>query len=375
MIYPVILLTLGGLVYLVLSVVAARRYLHTPMPAGLPSPISILKPCHGADLGLEEHLRTFFTQDYPAYEILFATRTPQDAAVPIIQKLQAEYNRIPSRLIQVGEPPYPNAKVWSLQHLVQAAQHDLLAMSDSDIRVGPHFLTAVSREFANPQIHLATCPYRATAGPSLWSQLEAAGLNSEFIGGLLVARMLEGVRFAVGPTIVARRPVLESIGGFEKLSHYLAEDFVMGQLAADQGFGVILSRYIVEHHIGSENWRVNFAHRLRWNRSTRRSRPAGYVGQVFTNPLPWALVLCFTAWWPLGAVAVAARIAAGRYLARTVLAGEWTWLTLPQDFLSLAFWCAGFFGNTIAWRDRRYRLHADGTFTLVKPEPAARLPI
>ncbi len=329
-------------------------------------PISILKPLAGADLGLEENLRSFFTQHYAhEYEILFATRTPHDAAVPIVQKLVAEYPAVPAQLIHVGEPPYANAKVWSLQHLAKTAKYEVLAMSDSDIRVTPQFLTSIAAEFADPNVHLATCPYRAIAGPSLWSRLEAAGLNTEFIGGLLVARMLEGVRFAVGPTIVARRQVLEKIGGFENLSRYLAEDFVMGQLAANQGLGVILSRYVIQHRIGSETWRPNFAHRLRWNRSTRRSRPAGYVGQVFTNPLPWAIALCLTPWWPLALTTIALRIAVGAYLSRQVLGGQWTWLNIPQDFLSLAFWVAGFFGNTITWRDRHYRLHADGTFTLV----------
>ncbi len=366
MIYPIILLTLGGLVYLFLTIIAARKYLRNPIESGAPLGISILKPCHGADLGLEDNLRTFFTQNYTNYEILLATRAPTDPAVPIIQALQAEYPQVPSKLIHVGEPAYPNAKVWSLEHLKAAARYDILAMSDSDIRVDPEFLSTISAEFGSAKVDLATCPYRAVGGPRIWSRLEAAGLNTEFIGGLLVARMLEGVRFAVGPTIVARKHILDQIGGFEKLSHYLAEDFVMGQLAAEHGFGVILSRYIIEHHIGNEPLLTNFAHRLRWNRSTRRSRPAGYVGQVFTNPLPWAAALLFTPWWPLGLATVAARIVTGMYLARTVLKGQWSWLTIPQDFLSLAFWVAGFFGNTIAWRDRRYRLHADGTFTLVK---------
>jgi ceramide glucosyltransferase len=367
------ILAAGGFVYLALTVIAARRYLSVPdlsvpaMPAA-PIPISILKPLAGVDLGLEENLRSFFRQEYAGeFEILFATRTEDDPAVAVVRRLQAELPAVRSELILVGEPRYENAKVWSLEHLARAARHDVLAMSDSDIRVTPDFLRVIAGEFSSPRVDLATCPYRAVGGPSIWSRLEAAGLNTEFIGGLLVARMLEGVRFAVGPTIVARRAVLEKIGGFAHLSRYLAEDFVMGQLAAEKGFGVILSRYVIEHRIGSEPWRANFAHRLRWNRSTRRSRPAGYVGQVFTNPLPWAVALCFTPWWMFGAATVVVRIVAGVFLARGVLGGRWSWLTIPQDFLSLGFWIAGFFGNTIAWRGRSYRLNADGTFTYVKP--------
>lgn len=362
----ILALTAGGFIYLILSWIAARRYLAVPVTPGPPIAISILKPLAGADLGLEVNLRSFFAQTYPGeYEVLFAMRTAGDPALPIVEKLRAEFSAIPSRVLLVGEPPYANAKVWSLQHLVEAARFDVLAMADSDIRVTPGFLSAIAAEFADPAVDLATCPYRAVGGPSRWSRLEAAGLNTEFISGLLVARMLEGVKFAVGPTIVARRKVLAAIGGFETLSRYLAEDFVMGQRAAENGFGVILSRYVIEHRIGSEAWRPNFAHRLRWNRSTRRSRPAGYLGQAFTNPVPWAALLLFTPWWPFAAATILLRIAVGGYLAGRVLGGRWSWLTVPQDFLSLAFWVAGFFGNTIAWRGRSYRLHADGTFTLV----------
>ncbi|MBY0505210.1 MAG: glycosyltransferase [Bryobacteraceae bacterium] len=366
MLFLVLILTTGGCVYLMLSVIAAIRYLEVPPPKPATLPISILKPLAGADLGLEENLRSFFQQDYAGpCEILFATRTSADPALPIVRQLQAEFPHVPSQILEVGEPPYANAKVWSLEKLTQAARHDLLAMADSDIRVSPAFLATVAAEFADPAVDLATCPYRAIGGPSLWSRLEAAGLNTEFIGGLLVARMLEGVRFAVGPTIVVRRPVLAAIGGFPALSRYLAEDFVMGQWAAEKGFGVILSRYVIEHRIGSEPLAKNFAHRLRWNRSTRRSRPAGYVGQVFMNPLPWAMMLAFTAWWPLAVFAILLRILCGIYLSARVLGAPWIWLTLPQDFLSLLFWVLGFWGNTITWRDRRYRLHPDGTFTLV----------
>src|SRR5215472_17705929 len=165
--------------------------------------------------------------------------------------------------------------------MLAAAANDLVVMSDSDIRVDHGFLEAIAAEFHNLGLGVATCPYRAVPGPGLWSRLEATGMNTDFWGGVLVARMLEGVRFAVGPTIAARRRALHSIGGFERLKDYLAEDFVMGKFAADAGHGVTLSAYVIEHHIGSATFAENVAHRLRWTRSTRRSRPAGYIGQLF----------------------------------------------------------------------------------------------
>ena len=359
----------GALVFSVLAVVAALRYLAVrPPELKTFEPISILKPLAGLDLDLESNLRTFFEQDYDAFEILFAVREVNDPAVAVVRKLQQEYPAIPSRLLITGEPPYPNAKVFSLDRMMAVAAHDLLVMSDSDIRVTPSMLQTIAAEFQDPKLGVATCPYRAVAGASLWSKLEAVGMNTDFLSGILVARMLEGMRFAVGPTIAARKRVLESIGGFDRFKDYLAEDFVMGKFAAEAGHGVSLSSYVIEHHIGSADLRHSAAHRLRWTRSTRRSRPAGYVGQLFTMPLPLALLL--TAWdprlWPVLLVTLAIRGMAAWTVAELVLRARLNWLLLPvEDVAGFCFWIAGFFGNTIVWRGRRYRLEPDGRFRLI----------
>jgi len=378
----------GSLVYCVLIVIASRRYLLAsklnrdrqvacPPPTSYAPmmsrdregavPFSILKPLSGIDDGLEQNLRAFFDQRYPEFELLFAVRDPHDPAVKIVEKLQKEFPHTPSRLIVTGEPPYPNAKVFSLDRMTAAARYDVLVMSDSDIRVEPGFLASIGAEFSDPNISLATCPYRAIAGSSLWSQLEAEGMNTEFIAGLLVARMIEGVKFAVGPTLVARKHMLESIGGFDRLKDYLAEDFVMGKFAAEAGFGVILSGTVVEHRIGAESWTANASHRIRWCRSTRRSRPLGYIGQLFTYPLPIALLLTaiFPAWWPALLSTLAVRAAAAWSTSVWVLRKNPNWLLLAlQDILSFLFWLAGFFGNTVVWRGRRYNLYPDGRFEL-----------
>ncbi len=363
----------GAIVYSFLQIVAAIRYLavHTPVLQSW-EPISILKPLAGLDLGLESNLRTFFEQDYPSFEILFAVRTESDPSAQVVARLQREFPDIPSRLVVTGEPPYANAKVYSLERMMALAANDLVVMSDSDIRVTPSLLRTVAAEFQDQHIGVATCPYRAVPGPSLWSQLETIGMNTDFWGGVLVARMLEGMRFAVGPTIVARRRVLDSIGGFARVKDYLAEDFVIGKFAAEAGHGVILSSYVIEHHIGSATLAQNMAHRLRWARSTRRSRPAGYLGQLFTMPLPLALLVCIfsPAWWPVLPVTLIVRSLAAYMVAARVLRAPINWLLLPlEDLMGFCFWLAGFFGNTIAWRGRRYRLFADGRFEpITSPE-------
>ena len=359
----------GSVVYSAMQIVAATRYLAVRPPAlRSAQPISILKPLAGLDLDLESNLRTFFEQEYPSFEILFAVRSESDPAVPMVARLQREYSQIPSRLVITGEPPYPNAKVHSLDRMLAAAANDLVVMSDSDIRVTSELLRTIAAEFQDEHLGVATCPYRAVPGPSFWSRLEATGMNTDFWGGALVARMLEGMRFAVGPTIAARRGVLQSIGGFDRVKDYLAEDFVIGKFAAEAGHGVILSSYVIEHHIGSATLSQNVAHRLRWGRSTRRSRPAGYVGQFFTMPLPLALLVCALspAWWPVLPLALVVRALAAYAVSARVLRARLNWFLLPiEDLFGFSFWLAGFFGNTISWLGRRYRLFADGRFELI----------
>lgn len=359
----------GSIVYCGLIVEAARRYRAARQVGRGEEPVSILKPLAGLDEGLEENLRSFFEQDYETFELLFAMRTAGDPAYGLVKRLREEYPGVPVKVILTGAPPWPNAKVFSLSLMMEAARHELLIMSDSDIRVTPEMARTIAGEFAaDRRLAVTTCPYRAVAGRSFWSRLEAMGMNTEFWGGVLVARMLEGMRFAVGPTIAARRSAIREVGGWALLREYLAEDFVLGSFAAEKGLGVGLSSYVIEHRIGSESFAKNAAHRIRWNRSTRRSRPAGYVGQVFTNPLPIALVLVAVRpeWWPVLVLVGLVRSWAGWATAEGMLRDpvcrrEWYWVPV-QDLLSFGFWVVGFFGNTIKWRGSKYRLLADGRF-------------
>ena len=368
---PLVLLALvaGSLVYCALTVISAVRYrrVRPPELRAFP-PISILKPLAGVDEGLEENLASFFEQRYPCFEILFAVEDAADKAVAVVEKLRARFPGVPSTFLVTGDSPYPNGKVFKLEHMMQRAHHDLLVMADSDVRVTPDMLATLAAEFQDADLGLSTCPYRAVPGRSFWSTLEAVGLNTQFLAGMLVARTLEGMKFAVGPTIAVRRSDIREIGGWNVLKEYHAEDFVMGKLVAERGRRVILSSYVIEHRIGGQTLSANFKHRLRWRRSTRRSRPWGYVGEVFTNPLPLALALWLVRpeWWPAAAAAVALRALAAWATAGYVLADPLTrrlWALIPlQDFADCLVWICGFFGATIRWRGRSYRLHPDGRF-------------
>lgn len=368
-----------------MTVVAVYRYLKCrPRLLRREDAVSILKPLSGLEKDLETNLRSFFQQDYREFEIVFAARHSDDPALGVVHRLRKEFPSVQCRVLTTGNPPYPNAKVYSLDKMIKASRYDLLVMSDSDIRVGQNLLKTVVAELQDEKVDLLTCPYRAVPSHSFWSRLEAIGLNTEFLAGLLVARLVEGVRFAVGPTIVLRKKLIEDLGGFSRFGSYLAEDFVLGQVASERGYGVELSHYRVDHYIasritnGSEarccgEWVDNMKHRLRWARSTRCSRRWGYLGQAFTYPLPWVLVAVVMLPWGtmelLGFTAllrsVAAWAVAGAVLHDSVT--RWNfWLVPLQDMMGWIFWFFGFFGNRIEWRDRTYRLLADGRFELIE---------
>ncbi len=360
----------GSLVYCVMVMVAARRYLaerrpEPVPPAGLP-PFSILKPLRGLDEGLDDNLRSFFRQDYPEFEILFGIDEPGDPALAVVERVRAEFPEIPSRVLITGESPYANPKDYSLESMAKQAANDILVMSDSDIRVTPGMLRIFAAEFAGERVGCITCPYRAVAGASLWTGLEALGMNTEFMPGILVARMLEGMRFGVGPTMVMRKEALARIGWFSRVGDSYIDDFLLGKYTAEAGYETELSGYVIEHRIGSQPFIKNVKHRVMWQRGTRFSRPVGYFGQIFTYTIPIALILVAVApgWWPLSLAAVAFRYAAAWSTAVPVLNDplfrrRW-WLLPLQDVMAFLSWTAALFGNSIQWRGRKFKLGVEG---------------
>lgn len=366
-------LVLVGCAYYVLVLLAARQFLlrrREPKTylAEVPA-ISVLKPLAGYEPELAENLGSFFRLSYPRHEVLCAVRDADDPALAIAREVRSDYPDSDAQLLVAGAPDCPNAKVHSLAAMTVAAAGELLVVSDSDIRTDPALLLEISKDFADPAVGVVTCPYRAVPGASLWSTLEALGMNTEFWSGVLVAQFLAPMNFAVGPTMAVRKSCLDAIGGWEAFSDFLAEDFEVGRQARLAGYEVRLSTHTVEHRIGSQALRENLIHRLRWRRSTRRSRPVGYWGEIFANPLPWALLLPLAAsgaawsWAALGTcVALRAWVAltiGGRVLGDTQ---RWRrfWLLPLQDGLSLLGWVAGLLGRRIVWRGRAYELSRDG---------------
>ena len=381
---PLLAASAGGMVYYLLAIVATRKLCKgrvADAPEGAASPtISLLKPLRGADPELERHLESFFLQGYPSFEILFAVRHASDSAVAVVERLMARYPHVPARLIFTGEPAYANAKVYSMEKMGEAARADILVVTDSDTSVGKEYLRHIAVAFMPEGVGAATNLYRGVSGADLWSKLEALGMSTEFMAGVVVANHLEGMKFTLGSSMAIRRDCLRAIGGFAAMADYLADDFVLGQWASEAGYQVALLPHVVNHHATESGFKSSFKHRLRWNRSSRFSRPAGYIGQGFTYGLPWALLLFLAApfWWSgtLLLAVTTARLWMAYELGLRLLDdrdARWRfWLIPLQDLLSLATWIGGFAGREVVWRNERYRLLEGGRFKPIIPRGSSR---
>jgi ceramide glucosyltransferase len=335
-------------------------------------PVSLLKPLDGDEPNLEAHLESFFRQDYPSFEILFCTRSAADPGLAIARRVAARYPAIPTQFFSTGDETYINAKVSSLELMESAARHDIFIVSDSDVRVTPSYIREVAAPFADDKVGAVTCLYRGAADGSLWSKLEAAGMSVEMTSGVLTANLLEGMKFALGPTMAVRRRSVRAMGGFGVLGPYCSDDFILGANVAAQGETVVLSHHVIDHIILNIGFLDSLRHQTRWMKSTRFSRPLGHLGTVLTFSLPFGILACAAA-LALRRPILGLSLLAFSILQRMILAGFMgaravherrrlrTILLYPvRDLLGFFCWVAGYYGSTVLWRGRRYRLTRGG---------------
>lgn len=385
------LFALAGLLcctgYLVLIVVSAIRFRRCkPLAAARKfPPVTLLKPLCGLEPRLEENLASFFAQDYPQFEVVFGTRGPEDPALAVARAVQARYPHVPVQYVFSGEPDRANAKVCSLEKMIAAASFDYLVISDSDVHVTSSYIEQVTQPLLDPKIGLVNCVYRGVPTGGIWSRLEALGMSVEMTAGVIVDAMLEGMKFALGPTMAIRRDVLGEIGGIGVLADYCADDFVLGQKVAEAGYTVVLSSYVIEHVVLNRSLKDSILHQVRWMKSTRFSRPKGHVGSVLTFAMPFGLLGLLGGWvsgqWLLAAglfgAAVLNRlimcVVVGWGVVRDRFSLRDCWLYPLRDFMGFCFWLASFSGSTIVWRQRRFLLGPGGIMVSLDAEskPAA----
>jgi ceramide glucosyltransferase len=345
---------------------------------GFTPPLSLFKPLNGADPGLESYLESFFTQDYPGYEILFCARDSNDPGLATARRVAARHPVIPVKFLSTrGQPDYINDKVISMEKMAAEAEHDIFVISDSDVRVTPDYLRAVALSFADPRVGGMCCLYRGVAAKnriwgSLWARLEAVGMSVEMSSGVLAARAMEGMKFTLGPTMAFRRETIRRMGGFRVTADYCADDFVLGNQTHELGQTVALSHHAIDHMVLHSNIAGSLKHQIRWMKSTRFSRPLGHVGAALTFSVPFGLLALAAAAWlghplwgvALFAFAVATRLALSIAVGRSVV-HDTSWFGLLvlypiRDFMGFCFWAASYFSRRILWRGRVFELLPGG---------------
>ncbi len=361
--------------FLSLLLVASFRFRRREVPqfsADCFPPVTLLKPLCGMEPNLRANIASFFDQAYPSFEIIFGVRDFADPALAVVEEVRRQFPSVPVQIVISGEPTDANAKVCSMRKMYALANHDYLIISDSDVQVRPSYIGEVVAPLLDPRVGMVTCLYRGVASGGIWARLEALGMSVEMTSGVLVSELLEGMKFALGPTMAIRRETLDAIGGFDPLAIYCADDYVLGQRVAESGARVVLSTHVIDHVVINRSLRSSLLHQIRWMKSTRFSRPAGHIASVLSFAMPFGLLgvaVAMAMGHPGLAVALATAAVVNRVL-MAALAGwgvvrdpqalRLCWLYPLRDLMGFCFWLCSFAGNTITWRGRRYRLELHG---------------
>jgi ceramide glucosyltransferase len=383
-----LLLAFAPFAYYLLAIFAARRFFaaRPDTPSDFAPPVSILKPIRGLDRETYENYASFCRQDYPEFEILFCVSDNSDPVIPVIEKIIRDFPAADNqnraiRLLIGSEPVGASDKVSKLCRMAREARHDLLIVSDSDVRVEPGFLRAVVAPFRDSRVGGVTCLYRGLTDGSFAADLEALGNSTDFAPGVLVAEMLGGGKldFMLGAVMAATKRHLAEIGGFEALADYFCDDYEFGNRIAARGHRIELSRFPVDIVYPRETLAEAFRHQVRWNLSIRYSRPGGHFGLLFTHGLVWSIAgMLLAQSWP--AIFVFAggycllryevALAVGARGIRDPLARRKLWMLPLRDAFAFAVWLASFFPQRIHWRDRQF--HVRDKRLVAVPPPRAR---
>ena len=357
--------------YLVGTAVAAVRFARRATPSGPePPPVSLLKPLHGAEPGLYENLRSFAQQDYPVVQMVLGVNDANDGALPVAQALIRDLPA--SDIALVLDPPVrgSNLKVANLENMLAAARHDILVISDSDMRVDRRYLGAVTAPLHDPRTGLVTCLYEGVSTGGIWSELGALHINFGFLPSALVAAELGIGHGCFGATIAMRRETLERIGGLARLRDELADDRRIGDAVRAQGLAVLLSRYVVEARVSEPSFTSLWQHELRWARTVRAITPAGFAGSVLTHPVALAALAAAASRFGLTPAILLVLSCLLRWASALIIAGALAfttaglWLLPVRDALSFAVFVASFFGRRVCWRDQLFHVDASGRMTV-----------
>lgn len=359
-------IVLLGLGVAALLVWAQRQQLQRPAPLTAHSglPVSILKPLKGIDPSLADNLESFFHLDYPCYELIIGTEEEDDPALDVARKLAAKYPEVPTRIVVSPYRIGYNPKVNNLFGLYQHAQHEVILISDSNIRVKGDYLKNLMLHFGAKGVGLVSSPIRGIGDRGLGSIIEALQLNTFVMGGVSAVEKLQKGVCVVGKSMLMRKKTLENLGGFRFLANFLAEDQVCGEEVAKLGLRVTVANLAIDNVLGVQSLGTFLNRHLRWAKIRWRMNRLAYTGELFTNPIFFALlsVLVFPGLYTacLATITLTSRailsLAAERSCGIRRNPFSYLYLVLIKDLLLGSVWAIPIVANTVLWRGHTLRI-------------------
>lgn len=370
-----LLLAGAGILYYALCLWAARSFAREVRvrlrTEAHDVPVSVLKPVKGLDPDLAEAVRSHCRQQYEAsFELLFGVSSLDDPAVPVLRAIAAEFPHLRIEIVQTPLTLGTNGKISNLVQLLPHARYQYILIADADISVGPRYLRRITAPFVDGEVGLVTAPYRGRMHPpdrpTFGSRMEALGLSTDFFPGVLAARLTDGgVRFGLGSTLLISRTALDKVAGLEPLVNLLADDYELGARVSAAGFRVVLSEEPVSTSVPAYTFAEFWAHQQRWARTVRDARPWSYLGLLFTQAVPWALLGVVANGGSVNSLLLLSLALISRWfmalslgfglLADNAVPRNLLWLPL-RDCLAFAIWVWSYAGDSVEWRGERFHV-------------------
>ena len=350
------------------SSVFRKRIMDAPRANAFP-PVTIFKPLYGADKDLLENLRAACSLDYPEYQVLLSVQRLDDPAIPVMRQIEQEFGTDRVTIVIAEGEARANGKIQNLEAAWPLARHDVLVISDSDIKLRPDYLRAIVEPLADPKVGCVCTPYRAIDAARWFEKLELLTMNADFVPNLVFTAVVGLMTFGLGASMCFRRADLEAIGGFAAFRDHLAEDYIMAAKIEKLGRRVVLAPYFVDMEVDLKSFRQWWDHQLYWDQNTRAMRPAEFFATVVVRSVPFALLYAVLAGFSVFglevlAAAIVVRVGAAAYTLERLLKDreglKALWLLPVRDVLGLAVWLVTMLKRDFVRRGQRFALLADG---------------
>jgi ceramide glucosyltransferase len=324
-------------------------------------PVSILKPLKGVDDNLEDNLKSFFKLEYPKYEILFGINSHDDPAVEIVEKLIKRYSHIKSKLVIGGSASFLNPKINNLSNIVYHANYNYLLISDSNVKVEPHYLKENMKLMFLPNAGLVTSTIKGTGARNLGSILENLHINTFVAGSVFLISNLLHYPIVIGKSMLLKREVLERINGFEAFANYLAEDHLIGKAVRKTGYNIYHSPHVINNI--NIHWPLKrfFNRHIRWAMIRKRLNIIRYFFELISNPVMTAFFYLIVA-FNFESLIIFNLIAFVKIVfdlkMATAIDADLKWyqyLLIPvKDIIIGLIWFVPFVYNKVSWRGNSF---------------------